>query len=73
MKNKLRDERLQKVILEIDSAVNRERKLDEVMRNDPDFVEFVNEILYLMGVRELDEWDCTINFQPTSFFNTFIG
>lgn len=55
MKNKLRDERLQKVILEIDSAVNRERKLDEVMRNDPDFVEFVNEILYLMGVRELDE------------------
>ncbi|KAL9643230.1 hypothetical protein ABK040_014687 [Willaertia magna] len=49
--NKLKDDRLQRMILEVDSAQERDKVLDYFVETEKDFLLFCEELLFLMGRR----------------------
>jgi hypothetical protein len=46
---------LKQQILEIDTAYDRDTKLDQMMQTMPEFTVFCNELLFIMGEKELAE------------------
>lgn len=60
MSNVVRDkvkfsDELKQQILQVDTAYDRESKLDQLMQMIPDFTVFCNELLFIMGEKELTE------------------
>lgn len=52
--SKLIDEKLQHLILDIDTHPFREKMLDQVMQTNPDFAKMMNEVLFILGEKELN-------------------
>jgi hypothetical protein len=52
LKSKLRDPTIQQMILDVDTAYNRESYLKTLMDNVPEFTSFCNELLYLVDGKE---------------------
>ena len=50
--NMLRDERLQKLVKQVDSADDPETELRSLLRSDADFESFVHQMLVQIGHRE---------------------
>jgi len=48
----LKDDKLQQMIQVIDTSTNREEILQILINNYPDFEEFVDKILYLIGFKQ---------------------
>jgi hypothetical protein len=56
IKDKVRySDELKQKILEIDTAYDRESRLDQLMQSDSEFTVFCNELLFIMGEKELAE------------------
>lgn len=55
----LRDQRLQKLIKSIDSHPQPDKALADALQN-PDFEEFVDELLRTIGVRDAETGECLI-------------
>ena len=47
--NMLKNKSLRKIIREIDGAKYKKRTLERVMKNDKNFKEFIQDILYTLG------------------------
>lgn len=62
LREKLLDQKMQLLILEIDQAKDREKALQEVLKKEPDFSVFVSEMLYLVGERSLDDLQRDLEF-----------
>ncbi|EFC44542.1 predicted protein [Naegleria gruberi] len=52
LKNRLKNERLQKMLLEVDANYDREQVLDFFLETEPEFLIFCEELLYIMGRRD---------------------
>eukprot|EP01080_Neovahlkampfia_damariscottae_P004570 gene4570-7954_t len=58
---KLKEEKLQLMILDIDQAKDREKALENAMK-DPEFALFVSEVLYIIGERDLGNLEADMKF-----------
>ncbi|KAG2393085.1 hypothetical protein C9374_009662 [Naegleria lovaniensis] len=52
LKSRLKDDRLQKMILEVDAHPEREKVLDYFLETEPQFLTFCEELLFVMGRRD---------------------
>jgi hypothetical protein len=59
--DKLKEEKLQLTILDIDQSKDRERALEHAMK-DPEFALFVSEVLYIIGERNLENLENDMKF-----------
>nr|CAG4709570.1 unnamed protein product [Naegleria fowleri] len=55
LKSRLKDERLQKMILEVDAHPEREKVLDYFLETEPEFLTFCEEMLFVMGRRDEED------------------
>ena len=52
LKNRLRDDRLQQMIMEVDQSHDREKVLEFFLESEPEFLTFCEQVLYVLGRRD---------------------